>query len=162
MGRGTANMKHILILCGGVLLLAGCNRKPHTAPPTPSYVVLSITEFSGGEIAGAVLCEDDKGKPLPDPAGQCTPAADVLADAVWHCGGDIVTIDRSWTYVDYVYFPIDARPEAPASLEVVRCIQRGVGFSFSAVIAPTRKDGRPPSTLDGDETPFASLHSSKS
>jgi len=160
MGRTTANMKHILILCSGVVLLTGCNNEPQAAPATPNYVVLSITEFSGGKITGTVPCEDNKGKPLPDPAGQCIPSADVLADAVWHCGGDIVTIDRSWTHVEYVYFPIDTRPEAPASLEAVRCIQQGVGFSFSAVVAPTRKDG-PPSALDGDETPFASLHSPK-
>ncbi len=160
-GKGAADMKRILIMCGIIVSLAGCNREPHAAPSTPRYVVLSITEFTGGKIPGAVRCKDSKGKYLPDPAGLCLPSAPILADAVWHCGADIVTIDRSWTHVDYVYFPIYARSEAPSSLEVVRCVQQGVGFSFSAAIAPIGKDGWPPSALDGDEAPFASLYSPK-
>ena len=157
---GASNMKHILLLCSGIVSLAGCN-KPHAPPSGPQYTVLSITEFTGGKIAGVWPCEDDKGKPLPDPAGQCIPSTPILADAVWHCGGDVITIDRSRTHMGYVYFPIEAGPEAPSSLDIVSCVQKNIGFAFSAVRTPPLKLGENPVDLEGDPGPFLKLHSTK-
>lgn len=134
--------------------------QPSQTPGNPSqgkYVVLSMTEFTGGNIAGLVSCEDDKGQIII--SDQCVASAPYLAEVVALCGPLVVTIDRSMLHGEAVSFPIDLRPEAPSSLEVVRCVQRKVGFSFSAAIAPARKDGEPPSIYDGNENPFASLHS---
>lgn len=156
--RQTSRMKTFLGSLGLGAVFA-CSQ-PSQTPENPSqrkYVVLDMTEFTGGNIAGLVSCEDDKGQIII--SDQCVASAPYLAEVVALCGPLVVTIDRSMLHGEAVSFPIDSRPDAPSSFEVVRCVQRKVGFSFSAAIAPARKDGEPPSIHDGNESAFASLHS---
>lgn len=158
--RRTPRMK-IFLATLSLGAVAACSQTPQTPgnQHQAKYVVLSMTDFVGGNIAGGISCEDDKGQIII--SDECTASAPFLAEMVAECGPPVVTIDLSVLHGEAVSFPVDTQPEGSSSLEVVRCVRRNVGFSFSAAIAPGRKDGEPPSQFDGDETPFASLHSTK-
>lgn len=125
--------------------------------PQPENVVLSITDLTGGVIQGTVRCTDNLGRALVNDA--CLPWEQTLADAVFSCGPSIVTIDRSWTHVKYVSFPVKSYPEEPTNLEVVRCVQSKVGFGFSATTGLAGIPGETPGNWD--DAPFRALHSSR-
>ena len=137
--------------------IASCS--PEEARPArdqsqDKWVVLSITEFTGGMIKGSVPCTDDAGREIL--TGPCFSTADILMSAVFGCGPSIVTIDRSWTHTEFVSFPVNQQSEQPSDLEVVQCVQRKVGFRFSAAIGEAPKLGEHPGT---DSSPFAPLQS---
>lgn len=137
--------------------MMGCSSpsKVDTGNQVAKLVVLSIDDNYSGSIHGTARCTDDKGKQIMRP--QCLASSDILMGAVFHCGPSKVTVDRSWTHSEYVSFPINWAPGNPSSLDVVRCIQREVGFPFSAVIASATEPGEFPA--EGDDAPFVVLHS---
>jgi len=143
----------------GSASLAGCSSQPTVATenPTAKLVVLSIDDNLSSPIAGHAQCKDDEGRPVMKP--QCFASYDTLMRAVFSCGPSKVTVDRSWTHSEYVSFPTNWAPGNPSSLDVVKCIQREVGFPFSAVIAPATEPGEFPAA--GDSAPFAALYSRK-
>ena len=149
----------VAIFVIGAASLAGCSSKPTVATenPTAGLVVLGIDDNLSGPIQGHAQCKDDKGRPAMRP--ECLASYDILMGAVFSCGPSKVTVDRSWTHSEYVSFPTNWAPANPSSLDVVRCIQRKVGFPFSAVIAPATEPGEFPA--EGDDAPFAALHSRK-
>ena len=145
-----------MAICG-LSSSTGCSSEPahvQDASPQQKHVILSITSLTGGPINGTLPCTDNADRPMS--GGQCLPSARALEDAVFACGPSIVAIDRSWTHTEFVTFPVDWRPDAPSSLEVVRCVQRNVGFAFSAAIGTPSIPGIAP---EGDDAPFSALHS---
>lgn len=151
-----------VICCAFILSsgLAACSPKPtQNKDDTTSnkYLVLSLTEFTGGMIKGKIECSDSKGRFIMN--DECMPSDQTLGEAAFACGPSIVSIDRSWTHVKYVSFPVNWRPGNPSSLEVVKCIQSKIGFTFSAHIGAAPTPGGSPEK--GDNTPFLSLHSNE-
>ena len=139
---------------GTLVALAGCDN-PSTNRPAeqqPPLVVLSITEFTGGPIKGSVACQDKDGRVLMDEA--CLPDATTLARSVLLCGPTQVTVDVGTLHETYAYFPSHLR-ETPTDLDVVKCVQRRVGFPFRAGISsvpPSHPRFNPASEM------FSSLH----
>lgn len=148
-----------LLLAG---LLAGCcseappkSESPDSAP-VQSFVELAVDTGPGstpGPIQGRVRCGDED---LP-PAPPCLAGDLTLAEAVLACGPVEATVDRGTSHRLLVRFPagLGARfPAMPSDLEIVRCVQARVGFSFAAGIA-----AGPDAIADSNPTPFAALHS---
>ena len=138
-----------------VLALASCdNPSPdrRTEQRQP-LVVLSLTDPSGGPIKGLVSCEDKDARALMDEP--CLADATTLARSVLLCGPIQASIDMGGSHVSYVYFPSSLR-DMPKDIDVVRCVQRRVGFRFAAGISSV-----PPADLDAspDDQLFKSLHS---
>jgi hypothetical protein len=143
-------------------LMAGCSSAPETGKSgepssRPSMVVLAIDTGPRevtGPIQGLLRCED-KGPPLPP----CLADDVALAEAVLACGPVEATIDRGSSHRLFVHFPAhlsEPSPGMPADLDIVRCVQGRVGFSFSAGVATD-----PSGILEGDPAPFEALHSKR-
>lgn len=108
---------------------------------------------SPGPIQGNVRCGDED---MP-PQAPCLVEDLTLARAVLACGPTEATIDRGASHYALVKFPAGLRerfPSMPTDLEIVRCVQSRVGFSFSAGLAIDGEE-----TLHGDQAPFETLHS---
>lgn len=108
-----------------------------------------------GPIQGKVRCEGDLGF-LVEP---CLAEDLTLARAVLSCGPTEATIDRGQTHHLVVRFPArlsERFPGMPADLDIVRCVQSRVGFSFFAGAATGDE-----ANLYEDQAPFQSLHSKR-
>jgi hypothetical protein len=158
MGRIPLGVKWTSCLAaGGLALLESCSSGSTRADEKAvlqQYVVLTHTEFTGGPIAGGVLCQDGAGRQML--SDQCLSSPQILEEAVLACGPSIMMIDQSWTHSWSVAFPVDWKPGKPSALDVVRCVQGHIGFAFSAVIAPPPKLGEVPGA-GGDPKPFLPL-----
>lgn len=139
-------------------LAAGCSPSRSSEAGEPAkdrtFVILSVTtgpEASPGPIQGSVKCGGDGLLPVPP----CLEDDLALAQAVLGCGPVQATIDRGQSHRLRVHFPArlsDRFPDMPGDLEIVRCVQRRVGFAFSA------GDATDPETLEADGARFAALH----
>jgi len=78
-----------------------------------------------------------------------------MLDAVSICGPSILTIDKSWLHSWSVAFPLEWKPGKPSPVDVVRCVQKQLGFSFSASIGEAIKPGQAPG--EGDASLFKGL-----
>jgi len=140
------------------MMLASCSAAPRAREASESrrsIVLLAAPagprDFAG-PIQGTVRCDEAMPAEAPCLAEDLT-----LAQAVLACGPVEATIDRGTSHYRLVSFPAGLRERFPAmssDLDIVRCVQGRVGFSFSAVLAAEGAEA-----LDGDSAPFETLHS---
>lgn len=148
-----------LLLAG---LIAGCSPAPQKGgpgepAPARSLVVLAVDtgpRSMPGPIQGGVRCGDEDMPPGPP----CLAEDITLAGAVLACGPVEATIDRGASHRLLVRFPAGLSGRfagMPADVDIVRCVQSRVGFSFSAGIATDAEE------VEGDPVPFEALHSKR-
>jgi hypothetical protein len=141
-------------------LIAGCSpESPKSdsadSTPAPGFVLLSVDSgqrAAPGPIRGGLRCDDEA---MP-PSRPCLAEDLTLAEAVLACGPVEATIDRGAGHRLLVRFPAGLSRRfagMPADVEIVRCVQSRVGFSFSAGIATD------PEAVEGNPAPFEALHS---
>lgn len=105
-------------------------------------LVLWVTETAGSDLR--------ESGPIPPGLRQTAPleiGARVLADHLTRCGATRFNVDLSWTHHEYVFVPSTAN-----DLQLVKCVQSKIGFSFWAGIG---SPDDPPAT---DSTRFEALH----
>ena len=149
-----------MVLCAALLGLGCSQAEPSTstnqAPAAEKFVVIETDHghatVVGGPIKGSVACSQAE-----PPSGVCLAHDLPLAEAVLNCGPVQVTVDRRTSHQSIVYFSAGMHerfPSIPPDLDIVRCVQQQIGFSFRAYISddPTEVGAR-------DQRPFVSLHS---